>query len=152
MGGPVSSTMFSKPTFILLISLALAASPTSSIPAQGDEFVGPFPSWINVKTVYGAVADGTADDTAASKAADLRKRPSGGRVSCEMQKPAWRLGTSTRWIYGSGTPYLRIATPALRTHPEQETFMSTTASSAGQPMRTWRSAIRVDFRPAATIR
>src|SRR5439155_24943052 len=65
MGGPVSSTMFSKPTFILLISLALAASPTSSIPAQGDEFVGPFPSWINVKTVYGAVADGTAEDAAA---------------------------------------------------------------------------------------
>ena len=50
---------------VLLASLALAASPTSSIPAQGDEFVGPFPSWTNVKTVYGAVADGTADDTAA---------------------------------------------------------------------------------------
>src|SRR5438093_12694472 len=59
------STMFSKPTFILLISLALAASPTSSIPAQGDEFVGPFPSWHKVKTVYGAVADGTSDDTSA---------------------------------------------------------------------------------------
>src|SRR3989442_8971632 len=50
---------------VLLASLALAASPPSSIPAKGDEFVGPFPSWTNVKTVYGAVADGTADDTAA---------------------------------------------------------------------------------------
>ncbi len=59
------STMISKTVFLVLISLALAASPTSSIPAQADEFVGPFPSWTNVKTVYGAVADGTADDTAA---------------------------------------------------------------------------------------
>src|SRR2546427_12605756 len=60
-----SGALISKIVFILLISLALAAPPTSSIPAQGDEFVGPFPSWTNVKTVYGAVADGTADDTAA---------------------------------------------------------------------------------------
>ena len=57
--------MISNTVFLVLISLALAAPPTSSIPAQGDEFVGPFPSWTNVKTVYGAVADGTADDTAA---------------------------------------------------------------------------------------
>ena len=34
-------------------------------PAAGDEFVGPFPSWANVKTEYGAVGDGKADDTAA---------------------------------------------------------------------------------------
>ena len=30
-----------------------------------EEFVGPFPSWRNVKTYYGAVGDGRADDTAA---------------------------------------------------------------------------------------
>jgi hypothetical protein len=37
----------------------------ASIPAQGDEFVGPFPSWTNVKTESGAKGDGAADDTAA---------------------------------------------------------------------------------------
>jgi hypothetical protein len=30
-----------------------------------EEFVGPFPSWANVKNVYGAAGDGVADDTAA---------------------------------------------------------------------------------------
>src|SRR5262249_12175609 len=34
-------------------------------PSIGDEFVGPFPSWINIKTAYGAKGDGITDDTAA---------------------------------------------------------------------------------------
>ena len=33
--------------------------------AAGDEFVGPFSSWTNVKTLYGAAGDGVTDDTAA---------------------------------------------------------------------------------------
>ena len=33
--------------------------------AAGDEFVGPFSNWTNVKTVYGAAGDGVTDDTAA---------------------------------------------------------------------------------------
>jgi hypothetical protein len=42
--------------------------------ASPDEFIGPFPSWANVKTDYGAVGDGKADDTAAIQKAldDLR--------------------------------------------------------------------------------
>ncbi len=40
----------------------------------GEEFAGPFPSWKNVRTDYGAKGDGVADDTAAIQAAidDLR--------------------------------------------------------------------------------
>ncbi|MCY2951856.1 MAG: glycosyl hydrolase family 28-related protein [Planctomycetota bacterium] len=45
--------------------------------ASADEFVGPFPSWKNVKTDYGAVGDGKADDTPAIQKAldDLRLHP-----------------------------------------------------------------------------
>ncbi len=34
-----------------------------------DEFIGPFPSWANLKTWYGAVGDGNNDDTQALQAA-----------------------------------------------------------------------------------
>ena len=48
------------------LSFALPSrSQTGSIPAIGEEFVGPFRSWTDVKARYGAVGDGIADDTAA---------------------------------------------------------------------------------------
>jgi hypothetical protein len=37
--------------------------------AMEEEFVGPFPSWADVKKDFGAVGDGTVDDTAAFQAA-----------------------------------------------------------------------------------
>src|SRR5439155_22404573 len=48
-------------------TLAVLAPPatTASIPAAGDEFAGPFPSWTNLETVYRASGNGVDDDTAA---------------------------------------------------------------------------------------
>ncbi len=37
----------------------------AGMPNADDEFVGPFPSWANAKTDFGALGDGKADDTAA---------------------------------------------------------------------------------------
>src|SRR4029453_7588030 len=34
-----------------------------AFPALGDEFLGPFPSWTNLKTAYRAAGNGIADDT-----------------------------------------------------------------------------------------
>jgi hypothetical protein len=58
----------------LLLPFGVASAATSSavnLPVtitpsvENDEFVGPFPSWANLKTAYGAVGDGVTDDTAA---------------------------------------------------------------------------------------
>ncbi len=40
-------------------------TPTPFPIGDADEFVGPFPSWTNVKTTYGAVGNSSADDTSA---------------------------------------------------------------------------------------
>jgi hypothetical protein len=47
-------------TFALLCLLGLPC-----VSAAQEEFVGPFPSWADVKRDFGAVGDGKADDTAA---------------------------------------------------------------------------------------
>jgi pectin methylesterase-like acyl-CoA thioesterase len=43
----------------------LAVTAVAASASAGAEFIGPFPSWANVKTQFGAVGDGKADDTAA---------------------------------------------------------------------------------------
>lgn len=52
----------------LCLGLVVCVS-TASAQTWDDEFSGPFPSWANAKTTYGAVGDGLADDTAALQAA-----------------------------------------------------------------------------------
>jgi hypothetical protein len=52
--------------FYAALFTAAVASASVAAQAMGDEeFVGPFPSWANVKTNLGAVGDGVTDDTAA---------------------------------------------------------------------------------------
>jgi hypothetical protein len=57
----------------------------SSMPKTGDEFVGPFNSWFNAKTAFGAKGDGVTDDTRALQAAfDAAAK---GNVSCTLFIP-----------------------------------------------------------------
>ena len=50
---------------VLIVALFAMAWSAIAAGAGSEEFVGPFPSWRNVKTDYGAVGDGKADDTVA---------------------------------------------------------------------------------------
>ena len=47
----------------------LLHGPEAATPTWDDEFIGPFASWANAKTAYGAKGDGVADDTLALQAA-----------------------------------------------------------------------------------
>ncbi len=70
--------------FGMLLTLLGLLCPRSGTPQE--EFVGPFRSWKNVKTDYGAVGDGKADDTPAIQKAfdDLRLH----KDSCVLYFPA----------------------------------------------------------------
>jgi len=58
--GAISNIVTATPTANILTS-----SDSDVVASDDDEFIGPFSSWLNVKTKFGAVGDGVTDDTIA---------------------------------------------------------------------------------------
>lgn len=54
---------------LLFFAISSYAQNPGSIPQNGDEFVGPFKSWLNVKDNFGAKGNGVTDDSNALQAA-----------------------------------------------------------------------------------
>jgi Pectate lyase superfamily protein len=69
----------------------------ASIPETGDEFVGPFTSWMNVKA-FGARGDGVTDDTAAIQTA-LVALGSGGANGYVLYIPAGTYKITQKLTY-----------------------------------------------------
>ncbi len=67
----VAATTLSTPTVQAQCAdiATIAPNPPLATNAQGDEFVGPFASWADLKRDYGAKGDGKADDTDAIQSA-----------------------------------------------------------------------------------
>jgi len=57
--------MIRRLAMAVVVVLVMGTSSAWGAAPSDEEFVGPFPSWKNVKSDYGAVGDGKADDTAA---------------------------------------------------------------------------------------
>jgi Pectate lyase superfamily protein len=89
---------------------------SSSFPAIGDEFVGPFENWMNLKTKFGAKGDGTADDTGAIQAA-LDALGSGGTTGYVLYVPAGMYKITQKLIY-----YKREFTSILGEDPTATIF------------------------------
>lgn len=67
MENPAKSRTAAIPTVKIALMVTLTIGPAAWCHAapSDEEFIGPFPSWKNVKRDYGAVGDGKADDTVA---------------------------------------------------------------------------------------
>ena len=76
-----------KGVFLLLFSFLSIKVHSQGFPASDDEFVGPFTSWINAKTQYGATGDGITDETAALQAA-INAVGNAGSTSMVVYLPA----------------------------------------------------------------
>jgi hypothetical protein len=63
--------------YAAVVAAAVASLPVAAHAMGDEEFVGPFASWANVKTSYGAVGDGVTDDTAAIQKALNALGPTG---------------------------------------------------------------------------
>ena len=68
--------------------------------AQAEEFVGPFPSWTNVRTAYGAAGDGVQDDTAAIQRALDALAASGRSPVLFFPAGAYRITRTVTWRSG----------------------------------------------------
>lgn len=88
----------------------------SSMPADGDEFVGPFTSWLNVKTTYGAIGDGVADDTQAIQRALDELGATGER------SPVLYFPSGTYRITSTLTLSFRIYVSLVGEDPERTTI------------------------------
>ena len=96
-------------TAVLVGAIIASLHLTANCALGQEEFVGPFPSWRNVKTDYGAVGDGTADDTAAIQKAfdDLQLH----KESCVLYFPAgtYRITDTVKTVRKAHTDCMGVA-------------------------------------------
>ena len=88
----------------LLLALSMAGVQAALSPTP-DLFVGPFPHWLNVKSEFGAVGDGTADDTIALQKAFHAVEENKGFKTLYLPAGIYRL-TNTLKMQAAGN--LRI--------------------------------------------
>jgi hypothetical protein len=118
--------------YACLSSLAASAATVA-------EFIGPFPSWANVKTEFGAVGDGKADDTAAiQKALESVRSSSSPKKVLYFPAGTYRIASTLRLERISHSEPLGMSITGE--HPEKKDRSANgTSASVGRAGRIMRS-------------
>jgi len=112
----------SRDLVVLLVGALVAAIWTAT--AVAEEFVGPFPSWANAKTDYGAAGDGKADDTAAIQKAldELRMaQPQNKRTVLYLPAGTYRITDTLNLIRQTHNESMGVS--ILGEHPDRTTIL-----------------------------
>ena len=97
------TSVFSILLFIntfFLASMSAMSAPRFSVAMDDMEIIGPFSSWANAKTTYGAVGDGVVDDTLALQQALNELGDSGKASVLYLPAGTYRITNSLKWIGG----------------------------------------------------
>jgi hypothetical protein len=85
---------------------ASSSSAPSVVPSDDDEFVGPFSSWLNVKTDFGAMGDGVTDDTMAFQyALNALEAPSSHASVLYIPAGTYKITSSLEYISRNCSTY-----------------------------------------------
>lgn len=124
-----------KHTWPLLVCLVLALSfrPASAATPSGEEFVGPFPSWRDLKRDYGAKGDGQANDTEALQWALMDLTQHTNFSVLYVPAGVYRLTEPVRTLRKAHTDALGVA--LIGEDPATTVFLWD--GPRGAPMLTW---------------
>ena len=118
----------------LIPQLAPAEPQTAAVPAWDEEFLGPFPSWYDLKKDFGAVGDGKADDTAAlQKALDSVGTPELKRNAIWVPAGTYRI---TKTLVRTGVSGIFL----IGEHPDTTVIRWDGPAYGGEPrVPAWNS-------------
>jgi hypothetical protein len=118
-------------------------SGSSAGASDDDEFIGPFSSWLNVKTTFGAVGDGVVDDTNAFQSA-LNALASASSHASVLYIPAGTYKITSSLHYISTNCNLCAGKSIIGESPEN-TILEWHGNAAGSAMITLDGIFRMQF-------
>jgi uncharacterized protein YjdB len=141
--GPASSVVNASPRSDTT-GVGSGVAPSDVVASDDDEFIGPFSSWLNVKTNFGAVGDGVTDDTIAFQYA-LNALQSPTNHSPVLYVPAGIYNITSALTYTSRNCNISCAGKSIIGESPTNTFLRWHGDATGPAMFTLDGIYRMQF-------